>query len=183
MRRETADNLLMPLSIATIMACNFGANHGMPLLGFFILLAVIAFSLPFSLMKWERILLTILTGFAGFIVDSILIAFSVYIPAGHSRWLIPAPFCPEWIVTLWLNYGFMVYTSWKKLADKFLFTAALGFVFSLLIISNASRIDLVKVSSPRLVSFLVVGLAWSMITISAIRIAPHWFKSRDGVQQ
>ncbi len=173
----------MPLSIGTIMACNFGAHHGMPLLGFFVLLAVIAFSLPFTRMKKERLLLTALTGFGGFVVDSILIAFGVYAPASHSRWLIPAPFCPEWIVTLWLNCGFMIYASWQKLADKFLFTAAVGFVFSLMIIGNASRIDLVTVSSPRPVSFLVVGLAWSVITLSAIRIAPHWFGSEAAGRQ
>ena len=96
-----------PLGFFIAAAASYqGARHDMPWLGLLFVLVNVLVFLPFSPIKKERLYLACAVGLSGFTIDSLLIASGVYVVGEQSRWLTASFLCPEWILALWLNYGF-----------------------------------------------------------------------------
>ena len=144
MQQQIIQKLNLPFFFLTSFSCYQGALHGMPWLGLVVFTLLVAFFLPYTQFKKERLLITLLVAGVGFCADTALIFAKVYTVKESGRWLVPAPFCPEWILVLWLNFGFMLYIFWKFLAKSKITAIVVGIIFSFLIFGNASRMGLVS---------------------------------------
>ncbi len=139
-----------------------GARHGMPWLGLaFVLLNVLVF-LPFSPLRKERVSLCLAVGVAGFVLDSLLIIFGVYRVGEQGRWLVARFLCPEWILALWLNYGFALYVFKPFLSRTWWTPVAVGLVFSTLIYTNAGRMGLISFPQPKLLSLGIIAALYAL---------------------
>ncbi|OGW36633.1 MAG: hypothetical protein A2Y97_13795 [Nitrospirae bacterium RBG_13_39_12] len=149
--------------IATSISCYQGALRGMPWLGLAVFTLLMVIFLPFTDMKKERILLTIIVGVIGFLLDSILILFDIYTVNIDTRWLLPASLCPEWILALWLNFGFMLYIYWLILRRSYVVSGVIGIIFAFIIYGNAHWNGLLKLHRPALVSILIIAVIWAVL--------------------
>lgn len=146
----------------TVFATYQGARNGMPWLGFLVLMLTILVFLPFSPLKKKRIYLTLIVGAAGFLLDSALISVGIYQASAGSRWLIPHSFCPEWILTLWLNFGFALYLFKLFLSRNRITPVIVGVVFAILIYANASRMGLVILQSPKILPLGIIAASFAV---------------------
>ncbi|PKL44935.1 MAG: hypothetical protein CVV42_19015 [Candidatus Riflebacteria bacterium HGW-Riflebacteria-2] len=163
MKPALVQKLNVAVFFATSFSCYQGARHGIPWLGLVILAVHVAFFLPSTTVKVRRILVALLTGLIGFIADSSMIRLGVYSVSASTRWLIPDPLCPEWILVLWLNFGFMLYVFWPVLAKSRLSAAVIGVIFAILIMGNASRMDLILFRAPSWHGYLIVAACWAVL--------------------
>lgn len=155
----------------TVVATYQGAQRGMPWLGFLFLMATLLVFLPFSPLRKERIYLTLIVGAAGFLIDSALIISGVYHASASSRWLIPHSFCPEWILTLWLNFGFALFVFKLVLSRNRIIPVIVGIVFAILIYSNASRMGLITLQSPKILPLGVIAASFAVFIPLCTRLA------------
>ncbi|HAE41232.1 MAG TPA: hypothetical protein DCG57_21760 [Candidatus Riflebacteria bacterium] len=149
--------------ILTSMTCYQGTTHGYPWLGLVALAIHYSLFLPATTTKAKRVLVAILTGLIGFIADSTLIWLGVYSVSSGSRWLLPDPLCPEWILVLWLNFGFMLYIFWQILAKSRWTPPIIGIIFSFIIMGNASHMGLIAFRAPSWHGYLIIAACWSVL--------------------
>jgi len=129
-----------------------------------VILAIhVALFLPSTTVKKKRLFMALLTGLVGFTADSILIKLGVYSVEASSRWLIPDPWCPDWILVLWLNFGFMLYIFWHILTKNKLVPIITGIIFAFLIMGNASRMELITFRPPSLHGYLIISACWAVL--------------------
>lgn len=147
----------------TSFSCYQGALRGMPWLGLVLFALMLAIFLPQTALKKERILITLLVAGVGFAVETALIVFNVYTVKESSRWLLPPPLCPEWILVLWLNFGFTLYVYWKFLSKNRITPVIVGIVFSFVIFGNASRMELLTWQLPAVAGFLIIAICWAIL--------------------
>ncbi len=121
--------------------------------------------LPLLLAKEGRkqALLVLLVGIIGFLVDSALIRAGIYAVSPKARWMIPAPFCSEWVLALWLNFGFMAYGYSTLMKGRNFLAAGIGLLFALMIYRNASKMGILVLHSPPLYSMLLIALIWAIL--------------------
>lgn len=163
MNQTTVQKLNLPFFFLTAFSCYQGALRGIPWLGPAVFAVLVAFFLPMTAQKKERLEISVLVGGLGFLADSALVFFQVYLPREESRWLIPAPFCPEWVLALWFNFGFMLYIFWRFLNKSTLNAVCVGVIFAVLIYGNASRMGLLHLGRAPLVSLLVIAVLWAVL--------------------
>lgn len=149
--------------ILTSMTCYQGATYGYPWLGLVALAVHYTLFLPATVTKAKRLLAALLTGLIGFIADSTMIWLGVYSVSSSSRWLLPDPLCPDWILLLWLNFGFMLYIFWRILAKSRWTPPLTGMLFSFIIMGNASRMALIEFRQPALHGYLIIAACWAVI--------------------
>ncbi len=181
MNPQFIQKMNLPFFFLTSFSCYQGALHGMPWLGLVIFALLVAFFLPYTHLKKERLLITLLVAGFGFIADTTLIMLNVYTVKESARWLIPAPLCPEWILVLWLNFGFMLYIFWGFLAKSKITPVIVGVVFSFLIFGNASRMELVSMQQHKLVSFLIIAICWAVLIPFFTNRAVRYFGGKNAV--
>ncbi len=140
-----------------------GARHGVPWRGLVVMLIVHALYISLIPEKGRRLLLMLSAGVIGFLLDSMMGVAGVYVVAEPGRWLVPAPLCPEWILVLWLNFGFFLYGYVMQMYGRLKYTTLLGLVFALLIYSNATRMGTIVLRSPALLSIAIGAVAWALI--------------------
>lgn len=159
--------------IVTSITCYQGAMRGAPWLGLMVFSLLVMFFLPYTEKKKERILLAIIVGVTGFLLDSILIMLNIYTVRIDTRWLLPASLCPEWILALWLNFGFMLYIYWLILRRSYIISGLIGIIFAFIIFGNAHLNGLLDLHKPALVSLLIIAVIWAVLipvfTIISIR--------------
>lgn len=181
MNQATVQKLNLPLFFLTALSCYQGALRGIPWLGPACFALLVAILLPFTPQKKERLLVALLVAVVGFAADSALVFFRVYQVREGSRWLLPAPLCPEWILVLWLNFGFMLYVFWRLLGKSVLTAVIVGIVFSFLIYGNASRMGLLTLHRPVLASLAAIALLWAVLIPFFTRCAVNCFKGGSHV--
>lgn len=155
----------------TVFATYQGARNGMPWLGLIFFAATVLVFLPFSPLRKERVQLALIVGLGGFLVDSALIAAGVYHAGENARWMIPHPFCPEWIVTLWFNFGFALFVFKQFLSRNSMVPVIVGIVFAMMIYTNASRMGLLALQSPRIISLCIIAASFAVFIPICTRIA------------
>jgi hypothetical protein len=163
MNQATLQKLNLPFFFLTAFSCYQGALRGVPWLGLIVFGLLVATFLPGTALKKERLLVALLVTAVGFGTDSALVFFRVYEAREASRWLLPAPLCPEWVLTLWLNFGFMLYIFWRLLSRSVGTAVTVGVVFSFLIYGNAARMGLLTLRQPVLVSLGIIALLWAVL--------------------
>ena len=159
----------------TDYACYQGALKGMPWLGFVMFGLLVVVFLPSTPQKKERLLVALVVALAGFALDSALIFFHVYQAREESRWLLPAPFCPEWVLVLWINFGFMLYIFWRLLSRSVLTAISVGVVFAFSVYGNAARMELLTLRSPELASLAIIAVLWAVLIPLSARGAERAF--------
>lgn len=155
----------------TVIATYNGARNGMPWLGLIFFVATVLAFLPCSPLRKERIQLAVIVGIGGFLIDSILIAVGVYHVSESARWLIPHPLCPEWILTLWLNFGFALFVFKQFLSRNRLVPVIVGIVFGMVIYTNASRMGLLTLQTPRIMQLCIIAACFAIFIPLCTRIA------------
>jgi hypothetical protein len=156
---------------ATVIATYQGARHGIPWLGLVVFAAQLAVFLPTSPLRRERIYLTLLVGGSGFLLDTLLVTCGVYSVNEGSRWLLPNRFCPEWILTLWLNFGFALFVFRIFLSRNRIVPVVVGIVFSLLIYANAGRMGLIVLQPPKLIPLGIIAASFALFIPLCNRLA------------
>lgn len=175
MKPEFSQKLILPFFFLTSFSCYQGALHGMPWLGLAVFVLMAAFFHPQTQLKKNRLLITVLVAAVGFATDTALIVSHVYTVQASSRWLIPAPFCPEWVLGLWLNFGFMLYIFWHFLSKKSITPVIVGVVFSFLIFGNATRMGLVSFLVQPRAGFLIIASCWAVLIPIFTKTAVRYF--------
>ena len=170
MTPKTAGKLALPFFILVSLACTQGTRLGLPWVGLALFIVLAPFFLWHAPQIKERIILSLQVAAAGFILETALIFFGVYQVAAHARWLVPAPFCPEWILGLWINFGFMLNIYWRLLSKSRLTAVVIGIVFSILIFGNAAFIGLLTLRTPLWTGFAIIAACWAVL----IPILAHW---------
>lgn len=158
--------------IATSAFCYQGAMRGIPWLGLAAVGVQMALLLPMSGGWWKaRSVLTLGVGLFGFVLDSVLVAAGVYTAVPETRWYLPAPLCPEWVLALWLNFGFMLFLSWRNLRGKVWLGALCGLVFAFMIYGGARRHGMIEVASPAGLRIGVIAVLWAVVVPVLARVA------------
>jgi hypothetical protein len=181
MNPATLQKLNLPCFFLTAFATYQGALRGAPWLGLVVFALLVALFLPATPQKKERLLVALLVAVVGFCVDSALVFFRVYQAREASRWLLPSPLCPEWVLTLWLNFGFMLYIFWRLLSRSVTTAVTVGVVFSFLIYGNAARMGLLVLHQPVLVSLGIIALLWAVLIPLFTRCAVSAFAGGNHV--
>ena len=163
MPSKLAQKLNIVMFIATSISCYQGARLGFLWLGPAILVLHWALFLPTTPYKARRIAIALFVGLAGFILDSTLIGAGVFGVQEETRLVFPAPLCPEWILTLWLNFGFMLYTLHVLLRQNRFIGPITGAIFSFVIMGNASYMGLVHFATPTVLGYFIVAAIWAVL--------------------
>ena len=148
---------------ATVFMTYGGARQGAPWRGLVVMLVMHAVYISFTADKGRRVLLVLVAGAMGFAVECGMAITGFYTIAEPGRWMIPAPWCPEWMLVLWLNFGFFLYEYTMRMLGKVRYTTILGIVFALMIYSNAARMHTITLRAPVVLSVAVGALLWAMV--------------------
>jgi len=152
--------LVMVLFLAVVWTCYAGALTGLPWLGLaavFVFLGVACALGP--AVASVRALIALLAAVAGALCDTVLQACGAYTVPEASRWALPPPAAPEWIVALWFNFGVVLLDRAAWFVKRLWAAALVGVVFGLMIYSSAARRGLVD--------FGVLGV-WGPAVVAAV---------------
>jgi hypothetical protein len=149
-------------ALAIVVLCYQGALRGIPWLGVVSLSVLLPVLTVLSTNRKQRLVNVAVVGAIGFAMDSALIATGVYTVLPGGRWLLPAPLCPEWILVLWLNYGFVLVGYAPGLRRKMIVPVLVGVFFAVLIYGNAFRYGLLEPGLPGHGSVIVTGALWAV---------------------
>ncbi len=165
MMSKRAQKLNLIVFMMTSFACYQGARRGGVWLGLGPTALAVHWALfvPATPDKVRRIIVALMAGVSGFLCDTALIAANVYVVRESSRGFLPAPLCPEWILTLWLNFGFMLYLYRGVLTRRRWTASVTGAVFSFVIMGNASRMGLVFFDDPVVLKYMIIAVCWAIL--------------------
>lgn len=175
MKKATIFKLNSVAFIATAASCYQGAMKGMPWLGYAAFFIHVILFLPLTELKQKRLLLAIIVGAVGLMMDTGLYLTGVYSVKDSTRWVLPAPFCPDWIFVLWLNFGFMLYIYWLMLRRSYVIGSVIGIIFAIIIYGNAERNGLLLLKSPLIVSLSIIAFLWALAIPVFTKIAIKFY--------
>lgn len=162
-----------------VFACYGGAITQNLWLGPLVVALIIAFRL---FQQKEALLQTIkllfFIGIGSAILESLLIFSSIYTVNESTRWFIPAPLLPLWILSLWMNYAVMVPALISTFHGKHLKNIAFGAFFSIIIFFNAERRELLELEHGWL-SHVIIAAAWGFFLVMIYQYAPRFFKQKE----
>lgn len=150
--------------MAVLWSCYCGALFGLPWLGLAcatVFLGLLCGLAPAAAPARLRVALGVTC--CGIVCDTALIASGVYRVPAATRWLLPAPCAPEWIVGLWLNSGAVMMERALKLRSKPIPTALVCGVFGWMIYSGAARRELVDFGGLGSGGPFVVAAVWMVL--------------------
>ncbi len=187
MMSARAQKFNLVVFMITSFLCYQGAQRGGGWLGLGpgMLIIHIALFLPVTPQKAIRMMIALMTGITGFFLETALIAANVYTVLEPSRWLLVAPLCPEWILVLWLNFGFMLYLYREFLNQARWIPSLIGAVFSFMIMGNASRMGLIIFDEHMMRSYLIIAVCWAGIVSLQVYLSNRLAQSgetNDGKQ-
>jgi len=149
--------------MAGVTACYQGAIRHHPWFGPLVVGIIILFDLfTHPQLAGSKLKLLAAVGLLGFITETLLILLRVYSVGPETRWLLPEPLVPLWILALWLNFGIRVPAYIPFFRGRHIINAVTGFVFALIIFSSASAMGLVGLTH-KTTSMIICALAWSAI--------------------
>ena len=155
---------------AAWFAAVLGAARGMFWLGPLALLPVLAIHLVLAENRQAELKLLLVAGLLGFLFDSSLVYFGVFMPFTH---LFPHPFSPPWMICLWLNFAATLNVSMSWLRDRYLLAALFGATGGPLAYYSGARLGATE-AQPTLRGLLVLALGWGLMTPLLVWLAQRF---------
>lgn len=149
------------LFLVGVTACYYGAISGLLWVGPLVVAVVGAVQFFFSPDWILDLKLVILVGVLGLIVETLLILLGVYTPAPLKRIWLVWPFLPEWILALWLNFGFRLKSLIPMMYGRMWLSWVTGFIFGILIFTSAQARGLLELEMGN-ISLLIIAGVWAV---------------------
>lgn len=156
--------VVMALFLAVVWLCYGGALSGAPWLG--LAAATVFLGIACVLapkVAGVRVTIALLAALGGAVCDTLLQVCGLYTVPQASRWVLPAPSAPEWILALWLNFGIVLLDRAVWFARRPWAGALVGLAFGWMIYSGAARRELVEFGGLGGLGPLVVGAVWVVV--------------------
>ena len=141
-------------------AAVLGAAKGMPWLGPLTMLPVLGINLTTAENRSGEIKLLVAAGILGFVFDTALVMFGVFLPVPN---LFPRPFSPPWMVCLWLNFAATLNVSLGWLRERYLLAVIFGAIGGPLAYYSGAKLG-ATMTLPSLGGMLILTLGWGMMT-------------------
>ena len=153
------------------IAAVVGAGQGHPWLGMGVALTLLVGHLVLARRRRAELRLVVAAGLMGLAIDSTQAAAGLLsFPSGVVvSWL-----CPPWIVVMWMQFASTFRFSLRWLVGRPLRALIFGAVGGPLAYVIGERLGAVELGSPRVVSLLVLSLAWTVAVPSLM-----WLAGRD----
>ncbi len=111
----------------------------------------------------------------GFAVDTLLAVAGSIDPVRST--LYPGPWSTPWMVALWVNLGTALGTSLRWLEGRPLVSALLGAVSGPSAYAAGAALDAVTLGEPRLLSLVMIGIAWALALPLTVSLAARLRKA------
>ncbi|MGM0438686.1 MAG: DUF2878 family protein [Bacillota bacterium] len=149
------------LFLVGVVACYYGAISGLLWVGPLVVAVIGAVKFVFSPDWILDLKLVLLVGMLGLVVETLLILFGVYTPAPLKRIWLFWPFLPEWILALWINFGFRLKSLIPMMYGRMWLSWVTGFVFGILIFKSAQIRELLVLDLGN-ISLLIIAGVWAV---------------------
>lgn len=140
-------------------SCVLGAAHGIPWLGAFVSIAVVAWHLARAAAPRSELTLILLAGLIGLVLDSIPVASGlIHYTSGN---LVPGA-APYWIIAMWLIFATTLNVTFRWLKRRWLLAALLGAVAGPLAYYGGAALGAAEFpASGPLGAMLAIGIIWA----------------------
>lgn len=159
-----------------VISCYQGALRGIPWLGPLVVLVIAVVHFALEKDRWPEIQLVLAVGIVAFIMESVLIVTSVYTVNPKTRWVIPAPLCPAWLLALWINFGIKLKEYLPRMKGKHIASAITGLVFGLIIFYNAAKMGILSLMQD-VVSLAIIAILWAILVPVLFQLASKMLPS------
>ena len=149
--------------IVTSIACYQGAMRGMPWLGMAVFALELIILMPLMLGRRQRLFIALTVGAIGLVLDTVLLAAGIYSVEISARWILPAPVCPEWILSLWLNFGLVMPNYLKMMKGRHMVSGLVGFVYAFMVYGGASRNKIIVLPNYGMTGVAIIAIAWAVL--------------------
>ena len=141
-------------------ACVIGAGKQMPLLGPVVvtILLITHLILVSKQPRRESVFLCIV-GVYGFFIETIVITFSVYQPL---RFFMPHPWCPVWMLALWINFGTTFNHCLRFLHNQIKLGAILGAVGGPLAFWGGTKLNALRITGNFITTYGILACIWAL---------------------
>jgi hypothetical protein len=140
-------------------ACVMGAANNLDWLG--PLLVIITVPLQIRLLTQDyraEILFVFICGISGFLLETLMIAGSIYTPVTMG-W---GPICPPWMAALWFNFAMLVSISLTWLKGKHTAAAILGGLAGPVAYWGGEKLGALTLAPNLLTGYLPLAVAWTL---------------------
>ena len=140
-------------------ACVMGAANNLDWLG--PLLVIITVPLQIRLLTKDyraEILFVFICGISGFLLETLMIAGSIYTPVTMGWGLI----CPPWMAALWFNFAMLVSISLTWLKGKYAVAALLGGFAGPVAYWGGEKLGALTLTPDLLKGYLPLAVAWTL---------------------
>ena len=156
---------------AAWFACVPGAAHGYALVGPLVGSAWLALFLWKSPRPQAVARLALFCVAIGLGLDTFLIWIGAIAPV---RFLLPPPFLPLWLITLWAIMPTLIFGNLAWLFRRYRLASLLGAFGGPLAYWGGFRIGALSFGDPQLRSLLILALGWAFAFPLMIFMASHW---------
>lgn len=113
--------------------------------------------------RLNEILLVLIVGFVGTLVDSLLISQGVFVTSGN---LAIGNMAPLWLVMLWMLFSITINHSLKWLRKSYIAASCAGFVFAPIAYYFGQKFEALsfEISYSVEMSLLMIGITWAIVT-------------------
>jgi len=151
-------------------AAVLGAAGGRPWLGPAAVALVLAIHLALTDDRPGETKLLLTAGILGFLYDTALVAAGAFLPVQH---LLPRPFSPPWMVSLWLNFAATLNVSLAWLRGRYLLAALFGAVGGPLAYYSGARLGATE-ALPTTGAILMLAAGWGIMTPLLVGAAKYF---------
>ena len=139
--------------------CVLGAARGLIWLGPSLVLILVPLQIYLLTERHKaELLFVLICGSLGFILESLLISWRVYVPIGNETLI-----CPPWMTALWCNFGPLVSISLSWLKGKVLLALILGALAGPLAWWGGEKLDALTVAPEFIFGYLPLSLVWAVV--------------------
>lgn len=151
-------------------AAVLGAAGGRPWLGPAAVALVVAIHLVLTDNRPGETKLLLAAGILGFLFDTALVATGTFLPVQH---LLPRPFSPPWMVSLWLNFAATLNVSLAWLRGRYLLAVLFGAVGGPLAYYGGARLGATE-ALPTTGAILILAAGWGVMTPLLVGVANYF---------
>lgn len=145
-----------------------GAAWGSDLVGPVVVAAIVMAHLAASKRLVREAIVLLTCGAIGVVVDSALVGFAVFHPAGSV--VAPLPL-PLWLLGLWVLVGTTLNSSLSWLQGRPWLAAALGGPGGAVAYAAGARLGAITIGDSSLLSIVIIGGAWTLVTPLLLHVA------------
>lgn len=154
-----------------VASCYQGAIQGRLWLGPAVVAFVCVMQVLVAIRRWQKeILIILVTGLAGLILETVLLLCNVYSVEEKTRWILPAPVSVEWILALWINFGAKVSSALPGVRGKPKVVVISSAVFAVMIFHRAAKLGLITLTWGW-GSTAVIAVTWAIVVPMLMRFA------------